>query len=1314
MTLIRIAEQTGGDYGANAVVSFNDGHPFPITVTDPCTGSDDEKRLEWYYEQHLRFPFTDDVLFKQVAASIAAYGETLFRQVFTQNPKVFVHYSNALQAGLSTLRLEIVGGHRFHALHWEALRDPDLARPLALEATLVRKMQVEQSLPAVLRPSPTLNLLVVTARPNVENDVSYRTITRPLVEALGRAQLRVQIDIVRPGSYKALQHHLEDTRTRHGAGYYHVIHFDLHGALLTYDQLKKGGETSRYLFNTRWGRPDLQTYEGQRAYLFFVDEEAADAEHRSDPVEAAELAHLLQTHQIPIAILNACQSAKQVGERETSLGSRLMQAGMQMVLAMSYSVTVTAAEHLMTTLYTRLFAGNDLAAAIRAARQELHADKGRRAYFGQTIDLEDWLLPVVYQTQDLKLTTREFTREEYKAYYEQLAARYTAQEQTPYKAPLYGFFGRDLDILQIETKLLTRRNLLLIRGMGGAGKTTLLHHLGHWWQTTRFVDRVCYFGYDAQAWTLQQILHSIARQLFADEYDYDTKFKPLASEALQQQLLVEKLRGERHLLILDNLESIRGSALAIRHTLPEAEQQKLRRFLAQLAGGKSLVLLGSRSGEEWLSVATFADNLYDLGGLDPEAASQLAETILERQGTVRYRKEEAFVRLLKLLHGYPLALEVVLSNLTRQTPTEIVAALGAGDVRLDRGDAQDKTESILRCIDYSHRNLSTETQDLLLCLAPFTGVIYTPALKQYTSQLQQQPLLADLPYERWDEVLKEATEWGLLKPMEIPGYLELQPTLPYFLRARLQAPEQAERRAAIQMAFRQYYQRFAATIYQMLESKEDQPKQMGQGLARLEYENLTTALNLALAAHSSMLMPYMALSKYLDIVHEEVRGLQLGETALQLLKNYSVEIFAGQLGLEQVSVIDDIAKRQISLKQYEQAEANCLRLLELLQANHSLDIETREAMRAGIYHKLGIVAQEQRQWEQAEQYYQLALQLFIQFNDRYSQASTYGQLAILAQKQRQWEQAEQYFHQALQFFIEFNDRNEQVRIYGQLGILAQDQRQWEQAEQYFYQALQLSIKINDQYKQANTYHHLGMVAQEKRKWEQAEQYYRQALQLFIEFNDSYNQARIYHQLGMVAQEQRQWEQAEQYYQQALKLYTEYNDRHEQAGTYHQLGKLAQEQEQWEQAEQFSQQALQLFIEFNDLYKQASTYHNLGVVAQGRRQWDQAEQYYQQALTIKIKFNDRYAQFSTYHNLGTVAREQLRWEQATQYYLQALNICIEFKNEHYRDITLFSLAVLWQESGDARLPAVVAERLGVEAAQIEDLFWQILTPDPPAQ
>jgi tetratricopeptide (TPR) repeat protein len=66
---------------------------------------------------------------------------------------------------------------------------------------------------------------------------------------------------------------------------------------------------------------------------------------------------------------------------------------------------------------------------------------------------------------------------------------------------------------------------------------------------------------------------------------------------------------------------------------------------------------------------------------------------------------------------------------------------------------------------------------------------------------------------------------------------------------------------------------------------------------------------------------------------------------------------------------------------------------------------------------LGTVAEEQRQWAQAEQYYQQALQISVDFNDRYSQASTYHQLGRVTEEQRQWAQARAYFLQALEIFV---------------------------------------------------------------------------------------------------------------------------------------------------------------------------------------------------------------------------------------------------------------------------------------------------------
>jgi hypothetical protein len=586
MTLIRIQERSAGPDGANAILSFDYGAEYPITIHDPFS-EEEEQHLEWYFEQWLRFPFLNQVKAQAAAQSIANYGERLFKKIFS-DPEAYVTYRNAVQAGLSTVQIEIAGSPAFHRWHWEALKDPKLPQPLALQATMVRRNLKAQVVRATLRPSPTINLLIVTARPGGAEDVGYRTISRPLVEALRQANLPVQIDLVRPGTYRALLDHLEGVKSRQQergepGSYYQVLHFDVHGALLSYEayqQLQQQYQGEHVLLETPYGHTLLTPYEGKKAFLFLQSEQETTA----DPVEAGQLADLLINYQIPIAILNACQSGKQIGTSETSLGSRLMQAGVQLVLAMGYSVTVSAAELLMRTLYQQLFAKQDLSTAIRRSRQELYNRKERRAYFNQRIELEDWLLPVVYQNQEQRLTIREFTSEESKAYYEGQAQSYAPRQ------PSYGFVGRDLDILQIEKRLLTRQNITLVRGMGGAGKTTLLQHLGNWWQTTGLVKQVFYFAYDEKAWTRQQLLHDIAQRLLSP-VEYLRDFQPLGLDA-QQKLLTRRLRAQRHLVILDNLESITGHTW--RSSIPCHRKNRTRYVASSLT---------SLKGRPWFSWA---------------------------------------------------------------------------------------------------------------------------------------------------------------------------------------------------------------------------------------------------------------------------------------------------------------------------------------------------------------------------------------------------------------------------------------------------------------------------------------------------------------------------------------------------------------------------------------------------------------------------------------------------------------------------------------------------------------------------------------
>ena len=137
MTLISIQEEIERASGWKAIIRIDNGPKEHIMISDPFSAQE-EQELEWYFEDHLTFHFPQRVRAHHAAASIATYSEMLFQQVFS-TPDSYADYRKVRELGLSDLRIEIVGSPKFHALHWEALKDPKLPLTLALQAIIVRK-----------------------------------------------------------------------------------------------------------------------------------------------------------------------------------------------------------------------------------------------------------------------------------------------------------------------------------------------------------------------------------------------------------------------------------------------------------------------------------------------------------------------------------------------------------------------------------------------------------------------------------------------------------------------------------------------------------------------------------------------------------------------------------------------------------------------------------------------------------------------------------------------------------------------------------------------------------------------------------------------------------------------------------------------------------------------------------------------------------------------------------------------------------------------------------------------------------------------
>jgi tetratricopeptide (TPR) repeat protein len=760
-------------------------------------------------------------------------------------------------------------------------------------------------------------------------------------------------------------------------------------------------------------------------------------------------------------------------------------------------------------------------------------------------------------------------------------------------------------VLRIETALLTRRNLLLVQGMGGSGKTTLLRHLAHWWELTGLVEGSFYFGWDERAWTRGQILWTLAPAVLPADVAraFDTM-----GEAAQQQAVAAALRAKRHLLILDNLESVTAAPLAIPHSLDEAGRQELRSFLAVLAGGASLVLLGSRSEEGWLAAGSFADNIHLLEGLDPEAASDLADAVLRRAGAQNRRTESAFRELMTLLAGYPLALQVVLPHLAAEGAAAVLDGLRQGVAEADAADPGSdpvaaRTRSLMACIEYSHGHLDPEAQALLACFAPFTGVINATLLDDYQKTLAKEPALAELPLAGLGEVLERARGLGLVQRYATyENLFRPQPALSWFLTHRLAAADQTERRQAIERGYRKLYEEYAEALSHFQDEKDDpQRRQMVHVLVEQEYANLGTALRFAFDQQASIVKPFAVLSGYLDRLQDHRRGLELGELLLTWFDQLPPQALTGQRGVEFVGVIGSIAGRQGRLHQLDRARESYKRALIVLERLEGFGPDRAALMRASILHDLGNIARQQRRFDEAKTAYNEALEIALAFDDHLEAAAITLQLGTVALAQRHFDDADAAYRQALKVHIDFGDRD---------GA-------------------------------ASAYYQLGRVAQEQRRLGDAEAASRQALEIYLELDDHHRAATAYHQLGTIIQEQRRFDEAEAAYKQALKTFVVFNDRYRQAGTYYQLGTVALEQRRFDEAEAACNKALEIKLAFDDRYGAANTYIVLGAVAHDQHRLDEAEAAYKQALEIYIALGDRARIVTTTHELYTIALEQRR-------------------------------------------------------------------------
>jgi hypothetical protein len=634
--------------------------------------------LAWYLERFLDYPFpprTEQAV--AVEEALEAWGRRAFDCLF----------DSGSARDWMTAAKQVVG-FNFHissddpavlSWPWEALCDPE-AGVLAHRAQIERRLNQGLADPTPLSiklPRDCINILLVTARP-FENDVQYRSISRPLVELIQSNHLPAYVHLLRPPTFDNLREHL-----REHPYFYHILHFDGHGGYQANTARSSellGGAGGRLIFEGKDGGPD--------------------------EVTADDLSDLIREHAVPVVVLNACQSAMldaQARDPFASVAAALLRSGIRSVVAMAYSLYVRAAQEFLPPFYRALFEKGSVPEAARCGRLGLRAHP-QRSGMASEVKLRDWLVPVVYQQGDeldLSFASEGLV---------QSSERETKQAELPSDAKLeirYDFTGRDGALLELERAMRRKPAGILIHGLAGIGKTTLARAFVRWLHQTGGLGDGCFWFVFNEIHTAEHVFNEMGRTLFGPEFGIGPIDDSIES-------LAGTFREHPFVIVWDNFELVCGvSEGGIEPMLEPDDRAALQRFLERLRGGRTKVLVTSRGEENWLSPQDCFD--LPLGGLRHEEMWELAAQILDDLGLQPDRDDTALADLLTWLGGHPIAMQTVLFQLKDRTPAEVRAAVEKNLADLT-GTDDEIQRRLFASLGFLRQSMAEELRPLLVPL----------------------------------------------------------------------------------------------------------------------------------------------------------------------------------------------------------------------------------------------------------------------------------------------------------------------------------------------------------------------------------------------------------------------------------------------------------------------------------------------------------------------------------------------------------------------------------------------------------------------
>lgn len=300
----------------------------------------------------------------------------------------------------------------------------------------------------------------------------------------------------------------------------------------------------------------------------------------------------------------------------------------------------------------------------------------------------------------------------------------------------------------------------------------------------------------------------------------------------------------------------------------------------------------------------------------------------------------------------------------------------------------------------------------------------------------------------------------------------------------------------------------------------------------------------------------------------------------------------------------------------------------------------------------------QSDYEQAQHYGERALLLADSMGYQRMATGARMNLGTLNTLKGKYTLAAQYYEDALQTFLEDDDQIAVGMCLGNLGTLYQELSQWRKSEQYLQQAMAISIELNDSIGIGILSTGLGSVYQRLGKPDSSISYFEQSLQYFLDLDMPGEQATSLANMGKAFRGYKRFEEAERCMKDALSIHQQLGSKRSIALDHQYLGALRGDQRRWQESLDYYNIALQLYHELGSNLGEAKTLLGIAQIHSKSGNPQEALRINKQALSMLKEHPNKDARCSALIGTGIDFTALEQPDSASSYLLEAIALALE--------------------------------------------------------